>query len=481
MFGKNPVLYADYPDPDVILVGDTYYMISTAMHMFPGGQILRSFDMMHWEHCAYVYDMLGETARQRMDEGHIYGKGMWAGCIRYHGGCFHVVFTSNDTQHSYHYTAEKAEGPWVRQPMEGFWYDPSVLFDDDGRVYIAHGNRTVRITELTGDLSAALPGGLDRVALQDSQEIMLGWEGSHLLHIGEWYYLFSIHWRRGGKRAMGCARARKLTDEFVGGEFMELSLAPREDGVAQGGPIQLADGSWALLLFQDHGAIGRLPVVVPFTWHKGWPVVTQVPEVLDLPSFRPEYAYAPLVTDDFASPLWQCNHEPHPELMVRTAERLTLTSDRLAMDCTQAVNTLSQRCFGPKMAAEVTVSGAGMHEGDHAGLCALMGCYAQLGLTKTAEGFALSLQTKAAQAEESQQVQYALPSDTVRIRADFDFDRDEVAFSCLMGETWTAVGQAHRLVYRLDHFMGCRAGLYLHSTKEPGGTACFRDFRYMQG
>ena len=144
----NPIIHADYPDPDVVRVGDTYYMISTAMHMFPGGQILRSYDLMHWEHCAYVYDILGETAHQRMDGGNIYGRGMWAASLKHDGEQFHVVFTSNDTKHSYHYVADDAEGPWLQQEMDGFWYDPGLLFDD-GRVYVAHGNRTIRLTELT--------------------------------------------------------------------------------------------------------------------------------------------------------------------------------------------------------------------------------------------------------------------------------------------------------------------------------------------
>ena len=138
MKGLNPVIYADYPDPDVVRVGDAYYMSSTSMHMFPGCQILRSYDLMHWEHCAYVYDALGETARQRMEgddpsqPGHIYGKGMWASSLKHDGQQFHVVFTSNDTGHSYHYTAERAEGPWARQPLSGFWYDPGLLFDAEG-------------------------------------------------------------------------------------------------------------------------------------------------------------------------------------------------------------------------------------------------------------------------------------------------------------------------------------------------------------
>ena len=114
------------------------------------------------------------TGDPEQGPAHIYGKGMWAASLKHHGGLFHVVFTSNDTGHSYHYTAEQAEGPWMRQPMEGFWYDPGLLFDDDGRVYVAHGNRTVRITELTADLSAKKEGGLDRIAVQDAPEGM-GW------------------------------------------------------------------------------------------------------------------------------------------------------------------------------------------------------------------------------------------------------------------------------------------------------------------
>ena len=61
MQGINPIIYADYPDPDVVLAGGVYYMVSTAMHLFPGAQILRSYDLLRWEHCSYVYDALGET------------------------------------------------------------------------------------------------------------------------------------------------------------------------------------------------------------------------------------------------------------------------------------------------------------------------------------------------------------------------------------------------------------------------------------
>ena len=492
MTAINPIIHADYPDPDVTRAGDCYYMISTAMHMFPGGQILRSYDLMHWEHCAYVYDILGETARQRMEgEGqppHIYGKGMWAASLKYARGRFHVVFTSNDTKHSYYFTAEKAEGPWTRQPMEGasgapaFWYDPGLLFDDDGCVYVAHGNRTVRITELAGDLSEKKPDGLDRVVLVDDNP-RLGWEGSHFIKHDGWYYLFNIHWRPDHMRAMGCFRSRTLDGEFEGGEFMELDLDDRHAGVAQGGPVQLHDGSWALFLFQDHGAVGRIPVVVPFRWVDGWPVVDAVPKHLDLPTSRPDYEYAPLYTSDDLcggwSVLWQWNHEPHPELIECDETGLHITTDRLASNCTEAINTLNQRCFGPKCTASVCLHPEDMKVGDHAGLCALMGCFAQLAVTRREDGLYLVYTRKDAETGEIVTEAERPFGATSRLQAEFDFTTDTVQFSCVNAEGEIAlIGKPHQLVYRLDHFMGCRIGLFMYSTKETGGTARFADFTY---
>ena len=477
----NPIIYADFPDPDVVRAGDCYYMISTAMHMFPGGQILRSYDLMHWEHCAYVYDILGETAHQRMDGGAIYARGMWAASLKYDGKLFHVVFTSNDTKHSYHYTAEDAAGEWVRQPMDGFWYDPGLIFDDDGRVYVAHGNRTIRLTELTADLSAKKEGGLDRIILQDGEDIMLGWEGSHLIKHDGWHYLFNIHWRKGGMRAMGCHRARTLTDDFSGGEFMELDLDNRHAGVAQGGPVQLHDGSWALVLFQDHGAVGRIPVVVPFRWEDGWPIVDKVPKQLELPSSCPGYAHAPLYTSDDLrggwSVLWQWNHEPHLELVDSGERGLRITTDRLAGNVTQAVNILTQRCFGPTCTAEVTVDAGGLNIGDYAGICALQGCFAQLAVTCREDGLRLVTTRKDAESGEIVSGDDR-PWTGGRLRVDFDFTRDAVRFSVQNGEKWAPVGPPHQLVYRLDHFMGCRIGLFMYSTQEAGGSACFSDFVY---
>ena len=100
----NPITRMDYPDPDVIRVDDTYYMVSTTMYFMPGCEILRSYDLVHWEHAAYVYDRLDSTPAQRLEDGkNIYGCGMWAASLRYHDGIFYICFVANDTHKTYLY------------------------------------------------------------------------------------------------------------------------------------------------------------------------------------------------------------------------------------------------------------------------------------------------------------------------------------------------------------------------------------------
>lgn len=117
----NPITRLDYPDPDVIRVSDIYYMVSTTMHFMPGGEILRSYDLVNWEHAAFVYDHLDSTPGQRLEGAqNIYGKGMWAASLRFNRGVFYVCFVANDTGKTYLYTSESIAGPWKKQQIAGF-------------------------------------------------------------------------------------------------------------------------------------------------------------------------------------------------------------------------------------------------------------------------------------------------------------------------------------------------------------------------
>lgn len=112
----NPIIRMDYPDPDVIRVDDTYYMVSTTMYYMPGAVILRSYNLVDWEIASYVYDTLEDTPQENLEgTAHAYGKGMWAASIRYHKGTYYVCFVANDTHKTYLYQSESITGPWRKQ------------------------------------------------------------------------------------------------------------------------------------------------------------------------------------------------------------------------------------------------------------------------------------------------------------------------------------------------------------------------------
>ena len=156
--GTNPIIPMDFPDPDILRVGDAYYMVSTTMYFMPGCVILRSHDLIHWEFYTHVYDMLENTPAQRLEgNANAYGKGMWAASLRRRGDTCYISFVAYDTHKTYLYSASDMKGPWKRNEIEGFYHDSSLFFDDDGRAYIVYGSTQIRITELNDDLTASSP------------------------------------------------------------------------------------------------------------------------------------------------------------------------------------------------------------------------------------------------------------------------------------------------------------------------------------
>ena len=144
---RNPILYADVPDMSVCRAGDYFYMVSTTMHLMPGAPIMRSPDMKHWETISYVFPRIDDGPRYDLLEGTAYGQGQWASSIRYHDGKFYVWFTANGAPgRGFVYTATDPVGPWKLLSRPPHFHDGSLLFDDDGRVYLFHS--TGQLTEL---------------------------------------------------------------------------------------------------------------------------------------------------------------------------------------------------------------------------------------------------------------------------------------------------------------------------------------------
>lgn len=520
---KNPITRLDYPDPDVIRVEDTYYMVTTTMHFMPGCEILRSYDLINWEHAAYVYDKLDSTPEQRLEgEGNIYGKGMWAATLRFHKGRFYICFVANDTGKTYLYIADRIEGPWEKRNIEGFYHDCSLLFDDDDKVYLAYGNKDIYLVQLKEDLSGPKEGGLSRLLVSDKDNHFLGYEGTHFYKINGKYYLFFIHSLKDEwKRVEACFVSDSLEGEFKGGDILNDDRGYCNQGVAQGGIVDTPDGKWYSILFQDHGAVGRIPILIPLTWKEDYPVLGEngrIPQDFVIESTRPEYDYEPLVQeDDFKGEaelseeeqarkygcfglksVWQFNHEPDMSLVKWEKEQgiVWVETDKLCQNVTQAKNVLTQRMTYPGCSGEVTVDISRLKEGDYAGICALQGCYGMVGVTKRDGQIYVVMKNREADGDSLA----AMPEDTgegreweavvvegeqLRLKIDVDFSnmKDEARFYYLQGEKWrkwNKIGTVHKLYFKMDHFTGCRFGLFMYSTKEVGGQAGFKEFTYKE-
>lgn len=503
----NPIIKSDYPDPDVIRVDDTYYMLSTTMHFFPGGALLRSYDLVNWEPVGHLFNELDNTQEERLEhEFTNYGRGMWAPCLRYHNKTFYAVFVSHGTKKTYLFKATDIKGPWKKSEIKGYYHDCSLLFDDDGRNYIVSGNREIRLVELDKDLTGPLEGGLDRVIAVDSVD-GLGYEGSHFYKINGRYYLFLIHWEKPGvgRRSEVCLSADSLDGEFTGGEVLNDDMGFFNMGVAQGGIVDTPAGKWYAILFRDNGAVGRIPVIVPVNWKDGFPVFGvggKVPRNMEIASSRPYYRYEPVYTSDsfkYDESLgehpalkvqWQWNHKPSEEFWSILPEGgLKIKTGKLSINVTHACNTLTQRMMYPRCEAEVTVDASALKDGDVAGICALQGLYGLVGITKeTGEYFLVKIIRSENDCRDNgndympgtvtEKIKLSGPVVSLCLKAVFEDMQDKLDFFYMKDRRWVKVGPSHNLKFRLDHFCGARFGLFVYATKECGGSAVFTDFEY---
>ena len=151
----NPLLWEDLPDMEVIRVGDVYYMSVSSFHFSPGAPVLRSYDMVIWEYIGHsVPDLAVFGVRFCLDgygtSGYV--RGVWASTLKHRQSDhqFYWYGAIQGTDQTFLYTAQKAEGPWSsHSPLDHFYYDAGLLIDDDDTMYIAHGNKTIRIAQLT--------------------------------------------------------------------------------------------------------------------------------------------------------------------------------------------------------------------------------------------------------------------------------------------------------------------------------------------
>ena len=502
----NPLIHADTPDPSVIRVGETYYMISTTMYFTPGAPIMKSHDLVNWKLVSYVYNILEDipqTNLEASDTNRIgdYGRGQWAASLRYHNGIYYVCFRSNTTAKNYFFQTNDIEnGPWQRSELGGGgFHDPSLFFED-GRVYVVYGHGQTRITELNPDFSGVLEGGLDRQIISPP-DVAGGtnFEGAHLFKINGRYYLFLISWPAGGTRSELCYRADSLEGPWEGRVVLCSGLGDRSAGVAQGGVVSTPAGKWYGFLFQDRGAVGRVPVLVPVEWGAdGWPVFGvdgKAPETLEL-EVEKNCASNIAVSDDFdgaSLPLaWQWNHNPDNEHW-SLAERpgfLRITTARLSppkgisvpplTPIYYARNTLTQRTVEPASAASIALEVDGMKNGDVAGFAAFQYRYGFAGIAvENGQKFIVMRCAPNGDGVETEWERIAFAGSRVYFKIACEFPADRAVFYYRTdGAAWQTIGSPLGMTFDLKHFTGYRFALFYYSTQTPGGHADFDYYHF---
>lgn len=506
---SNPVIFADVPDIDFIRVDDAYYMVSTTMHLSPGCPIMKSYDLVNWEIVNYVYNTLGDANNLALRNGeHNYGKGQWAASIRYHMGTYYVGFLSYATGKTYiYYTKDIENGKWDRYEFDEGFHDMSIFFDDDGKVYIIYGGGQIWCVELEKDLSAIKPGTKRRII--DDAGLTPGClaEGAHVYKHNGYYYIFIITWPGGGRRTELCYRSKSLDGDWEMQVILDDDMGFHNAGVAQGGIIDTPDGDWYCLLFQDHGAVGRLPVLMPMKWENDWPVVGvdgKVPVAADIPI--PGHEKKSIVTSDefinsqivrpyhnFANSLeeagendyngsnllleWQWNHNPDNRLWSLTEREgyLRLKTGLFCHSITEARNTLTQRTFGPECSAYIKLDVSNMQNGDVSGFSAFAERYGYVGVKVEGDEKYLVMakyDDNDSVEQEFEIERVKLDANEVYLRIDCDFvDATDKAYFyySLDGENWTKIGNTLQMNYYGLHFMGYRYAIFNYATKQTGG------------
>ncbi len=498
MIIKNPIIFADFPDPDVLRVDDTYYMVSTTMFLIPGAPILKSKDLFHWEIVSYVFDRIENNDIYQLRDGkNAYGKGQWASSLKYYRGMFYACFVCHDMHKTYiYYTNDIEKSAWDRYELNDVYHDMSFLFDDK-RSYLIYGNGDIRIVELAEDLSGMKKGGIDQLLFKTpSDNMRLRCEGCRAYKVNGYYYLIFIDWPSDGneRRRVVCYRSKELLGDYERRVLLDDDMGFHNMGIAQGALIDTRDGAWYAILFQDHGAVGRIPYLIPVSWENNWPVLGiegAVPEGFEVP-FN-EYTAKPLIisdafnhSDNVLGLQWQWNHNPIDECWSFTERPgyLRLRTENLAGDILRARNTLTQRTSGPSCVFTVQLETNGMKAGDYAGLVAFQGSYGTLGIKSDEHGEKRILTCKRGgkgQQMEDESVPFGGSRIFLKIAFDFEDGKDLATFLYSEdGIRWCKIGCELQMKYTLDLFIGYRIGLFFYSEKEIGGYADFCNFIYAE-
>lgn len=476
---RNPVIPADYSDIDCIRVGNDFYAISSTFQYSPGITMLHSTDLVNWEICSNTVSNLSEISEEltwkRMNR---YGRGIWAGTLRYHNGRFYVFFGTPD-EGFFMTSASKPEGPW--EPLTTLldapgWDDCAVLWDKDGKAYFAGTHFADGYKTYLFDMS---PDG-KKIDRKSARLINSGnrREANKLIYKDGWYYLvFSEHKGRLGRYVMA-KRAKRITGPYS--EERQLAL-PGHDAKEpnQGGIVDTPDGKW--YFFTHHGTGdwgGRMASLLPVTWIDRWPIIGKVNKdgmgtmqwAAEMPvKGQPKVEIAR--TDNFNGNMlehqWQWNHEPRKDMFslterpgwLRLKAYKPLKNDILS----KAGNTITQRSYRTKgniVVAKIDISR--MADGQRAGLCHFSKQHAAIGVGRNGGVTRIEYRLN-----DSTTTGEALTGSNLWLKTQWGLDGMATFAYSTDGKLFKAFGRPYQMVW--GQYRGDRIGIYCFNNIAESG------------
>ena len=273
---RNPIIHADYSDPDVCCVGDDFYMTASSFACAPGLPILHSKDLVNWQIVNYALPAVPPTEYYSEPR---HGKGVWAPCIRHHAGEFYIYW--GDPDHGiYMVKTDDPIGEWEAPVLvkggKGM-IDPTPLWDDDGKAYLVHAwaasrskmNSILVACEMNAEGTAVI--GKPVLIYDGNDGVNHTVEGPKLYKRDGWYYIFAPAGgvEQGWQLAM---RSKSIYGPYEVRRVMEQGDTDI-NGPHQGGWVETPQGESWFVHFQDKAMYGRIIHLNPMVWHDGWPVI----------------------------------------------------------------------------------------------------------------------------------------------------------------------------------------------------------------
>jgi beta-xylosidase len=402
---KNPVIHADYSDPDAIRVGDDYYMISSSFNHAPGLPILHSKDLVNWT-------IIGHALKRQPPFDHFskvqHGNGVWAPCIRYHNSEFYIYYPDPDFG-IYLIKAKNIRGPWTDPVLveagKGL-IDPCPLWDDDGKAWLVHayaGSRAgiksiIVVKQMNSEGTKTTDEG---VIVYDGHDTDPTVEGPKFYKRNGWYYIFapaggvSTGWQL-------VLRSKNIYGPYERKVVMEQG-STHINGPHQGAWVDTKTGEHWFLHFQDKGAYGRVVHLQPMKWVNDWPVIGDDKDgdgkgepvlIYKKPVVGKRYPLStPYESDEFNGHQlglqWQWQANPKAFWAFPSNGKLRLFADQLPDSATNywnVANLLMQKLPAEEFMVTTKLSFYPRLEGDRAGLIIHGADYAFLSVIKKENG-----------------------------------------------------------------------------------------------